>query len=138
MSTLTPSRRTHPSEDVIQGRRLATWSLWMLAAFAVVYFVTAFVGFYVVFPALGLREGDLFLFAHSVAGWVAAVVGWLLLAAPPVSGLVLGIRARRLGAGTTAVVGIVLNAVVLLLVAYLVLDEIRMAYIPSFTFPFPG
>lgn len=135
MSTVIPSPPKQTS-DVFRGKQLARWSLWMPAAFVVIYFVTAFVGLYIVFPALGLQEGDLFLFAHSVGGWVAAVVGWLLLAAAPVTGLVLGIRARREGAGRTSVVGIVLNAAVALFVAYLVFDEIRMAYIPSFTFPF--
>lgn len=138
MSTLTPSRRAQSADDVARGRRLARWSVTMLAVFVVVYFVTSFVGLYVVFPLLGLQEGDLFLFAHSVAGWVAAVVGWVLLAGAPAWGLSLGVRARRLGARTTAVVGIVLNAAVLLLVAYMAFDEIRMAYIPGFTFPFSG
>lgn len=138
MSTLTPPRRAQAPDDVARGRRLARRSVLMLAVFVVVYLVTSFVGLYVVLPALGLHEGDLFLFAHSVAGWVAAVVGWLLLAAAPVAGLALGVRARRLGARATAVVGIALNALVLLLVAYMVFDEIRMAYIPGFTFPFPS
>lgn len=138
MSTLTPSRRVQAPDDVARGRRLARWSVLMLAAFVVVYVVTSFVGLSIVLPTLGLQEGDLFLSAHSVAGWSAAVVGWLLLGAAPVSGVWLGVRGRRLGAGATAVVGIVLNALVLLLVAYTVFDEIRMAYIPGFTFPFPS
>lgn len=136
MSTLTPPRRAQISDGVVKGRALARWSVWMPVAFVVVYFLVSFVSLYVAFPLLGLQEGDLFLFAHSAAGWVVAVVGWLLLAVAPVTGLVLGVRARRLGAGTTAVTGIVLNAAVTLLLAYLVFDEIRMAYIPSFTLLF--
>jgi pimeloyl-ACP methyl ester carboxylesterase len=110
----------------------------MVAVFVGVYFLTSLIGLYLVFPMLGLREGDILLFAHSIGGWVAAVAGWLLLAAGPVTGVVLAARALRLGARASAWVAFALNALVTLFVAYTVFDEIRMAYFPQFTFPFSG
>jgi uncharacterized membrane protein len=110
----------------------------MLALFAFAYMLTSFVGAYLVFPVLGLKEGDVYLFAHSVAGWVAAAASWLVLAAAPVAGVVFGVRALRLEASNRARLGLVLNGLALLFTVYLVFDEIRMAYFPGFTFPFPG
>jgi hypothetical protein len=110
----------------------------MLALFAFAYMLTSFVGVYVVFPLLGLHEGDVYLFAHSVAGWVAAVGSWLVLAAAPVAGVMFAVRALRLEVSNRARLGLVLNALALLFTAYSVFDEIRMAYFPGFTFPFPG
>lgn len=137
MTTLSPSPRTLPKQPE-KSSRLAKRSLWMVAIFAGVYFLTSLIGLYLVFPMLGLHEGDIFLFAHSIGGWVAAVVGWLLLAAGPVTGVVLAVRALRLGARASAWAAFALNALVTLFVAYTVFDEIRMAYFPQFTFPFSG
>ncbi len=137
MTILSPSSRASP-ERPGRPRRVAGWSLWVVAVFVGVYFLTSLVGLYLVFPVLGLQQGDIFLFAHSVGGWVAAVVGWLLLAAAPVTGVVLAVRALRLGGRASAWVALALNALVTLFVAYTVFDEIRMAYFPQFTFPFSG
>jgi hypothetical protein len=134
---LSPSSRTLPKRPE-KSSRLTRWSLWMVAVFVGVYFLTSLIGSTLVFPMLGLQEGDLFLFAHSIGGWVAAVVGWLLLAAGPVTGVVLAVRALRLGAHASAWVAFVLNVLITLFVAYSVFDEIRMAYFPQFTFPFLG
>jgi hypothetical protein len=46
----------------------------MLPGFVAVFMITSFVSLYLIFPMLGLTEGD--TFAHSVAGWIAAVIGW--------------------------------------------------------------
>ena len=136
MTTLNPSPPTPRRRE--ESTRLTRRALWMFPAFVVVYFVTSFVGLYLVFPMLGLQEGDIFLFANSVAGWTAAVIGWLLLGAAPVAGVTYAVMALRRGAHLGAWVGLVVNALLMLLVAYMVFDEIRMTYFPQFTFPFSG
>ena len=137
MTTLSPSSRTSPKHPE-KSRLLTRWSLWMVAVFIGVYFLTSLLWLYLVFPMLGLQEGDILLFAHSVGGWVAAVVAWLLLAAGPVTGVVLAVRALRLRARASAWVAFALNALITFFLAYSVFDEIRMAYFPQFTFPFSG
>lgn len=137
MTTRDPSSRVSPDHLAPPGR-LTRMSFWMVAAFVGVYFLTSFIELYLVFPMLGLREGDIVLFAHSVGGWVAALVGWLLLVAAPVTGVALALRAQRLGARASAWAALTLNSLAMLLVAYMIFDEIRMAYFPQFTFPFSG
>jgi hypothetical protein len=137
MATLTPPPRTS-SRQLQQPTRLTRWSLWMLPGFLAVFMLTSFAWLYLVFPMLGLKEGDIVLFAHSVGGWVAAVIGWALLVAAPVGGVVFAVKALRRGGRVGAWVGLVLNSLVTLMVAYMVFDEIRMAYFPQFTFPFSG
>ena len=137
MTPLTPSKGpaiARAGEDV----RLTRWALWMVPGFAAVYFATSLVGLYLVFPLLGLNEGDIFLFARDAAGWAVSVVGWLLLACAPVAGLVLASRALRHGGRAGAWIALVLNAVLLLLTAYIAFDEIRMTYFPTMTFPLPA
>lgn len=136
MSTLTQPRTSkHRMDD---APRLARLSLWMLPLFALVGLVTSFVGVYVIFPLVGLEEGDVFLMAHSVAGWVWAVAFWVLLLAAPVTGVVLAAKALRRGGARAARTALVLNGALVLIAAYMAVDEVRMAYFPSFTFPFPG
>jgi hypothetical protein len=137
MTTLKPSPSTE-SPRLEDPTRLTRRSLWMIPTFVVVYFVTSFVGLYVIFPLLGLNEGDVFLFAHNPAGWITAVVGWVLLAAAPVAGVWLATLALRRGARSGAWLAMIANAIVTLFVVYMVFDEIRMAYFPQFTFPFSG
>jgi hypothetical protein len=57
----------------------------MLPAFGLVYLATSFIGLYLVFPLLDLKEGDIFLFDRSVAGWAWAIGFWLLLVAAPIA-----------------------------------------------------
>ncbi len=137
MTTVSPPSRTsrHLSQT---PTRLTRWSLWMLPISLVVFALTSFVSLYLVFPILGLQEGDITLFAHSVGGWVAAVIGWALMAAAPVAGVAFAVRALRRGGRAGAWVGLVLNSLVTLMVAYMAFDEIRMAYFPHLTFPFSG
>lgn len=119
-----------------QVPRLTRWSLLMVPAFIVIYFVTSLIGLYLIFPILDLHEGDLLLFARDVAGWMAAIVTWLLLAAAPITGVVLAVKAVRRGGRLSAWFGLVLNAALTLLVSYMVFDEIRMTYFPQMSFPF--
>lgn len=113
-------------------------SMWMIAVFVFAYLLTSFVGVYLIFPLLGLQEGDIFLFARSAGGWAAAVISWLVLIAGPIVGVVLAIRALHLEAGGRAWVALALNALAVLFTAYLMFDEMRMTYFPGFTFPFSG
>jgi hypothetical protein len=135
MTALTPSPRT-TSRQLWKPTRLTRWSLWMVPGFAAVFMFTSSIWSTLVFPLLGLKEGDIVLFARSLGGWAAAVIGWALLAAAPAAGLVFAVRALRRGGRIGARVGLVLNSLVALVVAYMVFDEIRMTYFPQFTFPF--
>jgi hypothetical protein len=135
MTTLTPSPRTAAPQPE-EASRLTRWSLWMLPTFALVYFATSFIGLYLIFPLLGLKEGDILLFDRSVAGWAWAIGLWLLLVAAPVAGVVLAVKALRRGGRSVAWTGFALNGVLVLLSAYMIFDEIRMTYFPDITFPF--
>ncbi len=137
MTIRDPSSRVPPATLATPGR-LVRMSLWMVAVFVAVYFLTSFIGLYLVFPMLGLKEGDIALFARSVGGWATALIGWLLLAAAPVTGVALAVRAQRRGARASAWIALTLNSLIALLVAYMIFDEIRMTYFPQFTFPFSG
>lgn len=98
------------------GRRLALGSLLAIPAALVWYVAMTFVGIGLQ-HALGLaddeslREGG----AWGVVGGIGLIVA---LAVPQVVGVVLGVRARRLGERRLATAGIVLNAAI---GAYLVL-----------------
>lgn len=135
MTTLTPSPRTAAPQPE-ETSRLTRWSLWMLPTFVLVYFATSFIGLYLIFPLLGLKEGDILLFDRSVAGWVWAIGLWLLLVAAPIVGVMLAVKALRRGGRTAAWTGFALNGVLVLLSAYMIFDEIRMTYFPDITFPF--
>ena len=137
MTTLTPSPKStaHQPED---ASRLTRWSLWMLPTFVAAYLATSFIGLYLIFPLLGLSEGDILLFARNVAGWAVAIAFWLLLGAAPVAGVVFAVKALRRGGRVGAWVGLVVNAALILVVAYTLFDEIRMTYFPQVTFPFPS
>jgi hypothetical protein len=74
--------------------------------------------------------------AHSWASWVWFVVTWAIVAVAPVTGIVLAAAAMRQGARWSARGSLVTNALVALLVAYQVFDEIRMSYFPSWSWPF--
>ncbi|HET8593783.1 MAG TPA: hypothetical protein VFM07_00945 [Intrasporangium sp.] len=137
MTTISPVSRASLDRGA-EARRLSSLSFWMLGLFAFAYLLTSFAGVYLVFPLLGLKEGDVFLFAHSAGGWAAATISWLLLLSGSVAGVVFAERARRLQVEARVWVGLLLNALALLFTLYLMFDELRMAYFPSFTFPFAG
>ena len=111
-----------------QVSRLTGWSLLMLPAFVVVFFVTSVVGEYVVLDLLGLPEGSLFLMEGGVAGWTAEVLMAVLLATAPVVGVWFAVRALRRGAQRKAWAGLVLNGLLVVWVAYMLFDAIRMSY----------
>lgn len=110
--------------------RLTRWSLLMLPTFVIVYLVTSVIGLYLVLGLLGLSEGDLFLMQRGVAGWVMEVLFALLLVAAPVAGVWFAGAALRRRGRWGAWVGLVLNGLLVLLVAYMFVDAILMTYYP--------
>ena len=125
VSTPAPSTGTGPAPRISNPAR---WSLLMLPVFVVVYFVTAFVGEYVVLDLLDLPEGSLFLMAGGFAGWAVEILFALVLVSAPLAGTWLAVRAVRSGAGTKAWTGLVLNGLLVLLVLYMFIDAVRMSY----------
>jgi hypothetical protein len=113
-----------------QVSRLATWSLLMVPVFVVVFVVTSLVGEYLVLDLLGLPEGSLFLMEGGIAGWTAEVLSAVLLAGGPVAGLWLAVRALRGGSRhkAWAWAGLIVNALLVVLVAFMFVDAIRMSY----------
>ena len=125
MTLLAPTRA--PAAKETRARELTHWSWWMVPVFVVVW-VAAGLLTYAALGWFGLEEGDLVLMAHSAGAWVLDVVVWAVSAAAPVTGAVLAARALRLGAAGSARVALVLNALLVLVVAYGVVDEARMSY----------
>jgi hypothetical protein len=133
MSVSTPAPTPHRHRTPVtpapaDAARSSTWSLLMLAVFVLVYFVTGAFGEYVVLGWLGLPEGSLFLMAGGLAGWATEIAFALALVAPPVAGVWFAVRALRAGGRWPAWTGLVLNALLVLLVAYMFVDAIRMSY----------
>ncbi|MGN6577227.1 MAG: hypothetical protein ACTHKG_16260 [Nocardioides sp.] len=100
----------------------------MLPLFAAAFFATSFFGEYVVLDLLGLPEGSLFLMAGGFAGWAVELGFVAVLLAAPVAGIWLARQALRSGSSRTAWTGLVANAFLVLLVAYLFVDAVRMSY----------
>jgi MFS family permease len=93
------------------GRRVATQSLLMVAATAVAAVVAGIVGTFLQFVVFDLEEQELL----PEAGVWGSLAGFFLLALmvlPAVVGMVLGVRARRLGERRLGTTGIVVNAVI--------------------------
>jgi hypothetical protein len=91
------------------GRRWAIASLLMVPALFVLYVPLYFVG-WAFQSALGLAEDELLVEAGP-RGVVAAVLMLALTAVPQIVGVVLGVKARRLGEVSLGTTGIVVNAV---------------------------
>lgn len=127
MSVTTPKPHT-ASHAPGHGARMTRRSLLMLPLFVVAFFVTSFVGEYVVLDLLGLPEGSLFLMEEGIAGWVTEIVFVLLLVAAPVAGVWFAVRALRDQGRWPAWTGLVLNALLVLFVAYMFVDAIRMSF----------
>jgi len=127
VTTITPVRHAGTPAPPA-AIRLARWSWAMLPVFLVLWLVVGMVTYFSL-GLLGLREGDLVLMAHSVTAWVFDLICWAVLAAAPLAGVVLAVRARIAG-GRPAVwlVPLLANVAVVLLVGYQVVDEIRMSY----------
>lgn len=106
-----PSHRHRFSLPEEPGRRVATWSLLMVAATAVAAVVAGAVGTFLQLVVFDLEEQQL-LSEAGAWGYVAALCLLALLVVPASVGLALGVRARRLGERRLGTIGIVVNAVV--------------------------
>ena len=108
---VTPPQRHRFSLPEDPGRRVATQSLLMVAATAVAAVVAGIVGTFLQFVVFDLGEQEL-LTEAGVWGYVAAVLLLALMVLPAVTGIVLGVRARRLGEHRLGTTGMIVNAVV--------------------------
>ena len=108
---VTPPQRHRFSLPENPGRRAATQSLLMVAATAVAAVVAGIIGTFLQFVVFDLGEQEL-LTEAGVWGYVAAVILLALMVLPAVTGIVLGVRARRLGEHRRGTTGMIVNAVV--------------------------
>ena len=118
-----PGARSHRhrlSFPADPARRVATWSLLMVAASAVALMIGGAVGTFLQFWVFDLEEQQL-LSEAGAWGYVAAFCLVVLIVLPAVIGIVLGVRGRRLGERRLGTTGIVVNA---LIAAYLVLTGV--------------
>jgi MFS family permease len=120
---LPPAHRHRLSLPAEPGRRTAAWSLLMVAGTAVALLVAGVVGTFLQLVVFDLEEQE--SIGHAGAwGYAAGFFLLALMTLPAVAGIILGIRARRLGERHGGTAGFVVNA---LIVAYLVIPGI--AYI---------
>jgi hypothetical protein len=98
--------------DSERGRRLATRSLLMLPMLLLTAAVGAFVGFWLL--SRHDLEGSEPMSAQGGYGWMVWAVTTAIFLAPAAVGLVLGLRARRHGAGLRGTLGVALNGLILL------------------------
>ena len=108
---VTPSQRHRFSLPDEPGRRIATQSLLMVAATAAAAVVAGIVGTFLQFVVFDLGEQEL-LPEAGVWGYFAGFFLLALMVLPAVVGMVLGVRARRLGERRLGTTGIVVNAVI--------------------------
>lgn len=102
------------------ARRVATWSLLMVAASTVAFVISSAVGTFLQLTVFDLEEQQL-LSEAGAWGYVAAFCLVVLMVLPAVIGIVLGLRGRRLGERRLGTTGLVVNA---LIAAYLVLTGV--------------
>ena len=93
------------------GRRVATQSLLMVAATMAGGVVAGIVGTFLQFVVFDLGEQELLTEAGGW-GYVAAVFLLALMVLPAVTGIALGVRARRLDEHRLGTTGMIVNAVV--------------------------
>jgi MFS family permease len=108
---VTPPQRHRFSLAEEPGRRVATQSLLMVAATVVAAVVAGIVGTFLQLVVFDLGDQEL-LTEAGMWGYVAAVLLLALMVLPAVMGIVLGVRARRLGEHRRGTTGIIVNAVV--------------------------
>jgi MFS family permease len=108
---ITPPQRQRFSLPEDRGRRAATQSLLMVAATAVAAVVAGIVGTFLQLVVFDLGEQEL-LTEAGVWGYVAAVLLLALMVLPAVRGIVLGVRARRLGEHRLGTTGMIVNVVI--------------------------
>lgn len=106
---VSPSHRHRFSLPEEPGRRVAAQSLLMVAATAAAAVVAGIVGTFLEFVVFDLEEQQL-LPEAGVWGYVAGFFLLALMELPALVGMVLGVRARRLGERRLGTTGIVVNA----------------------------
>ena len=107
----TPSQRHRFSLPDEPGRRNAAQSLLVVAVTAAVAVVAGIVGTLLQSVVFDLEEQAL-LSDAGVWGYVAGVFLLVLMVLPAVVGMVLGVRARRLGERRLGTTGIAVNGVI--------------------------
>ena len=97
--------------DEERGRRLGTWSLLMLVMLVLSAILAAVFGMFM----LGRRdlEGSEPMSVQGAYGWMVWAVSTAILLVPMAIGLVLGFKARRLGAKRLGLAGILIDGVIL-------------------------
>jgi hypothetical protein len=101
-------------------RRVAVWSLLMVAATTVAGLIAGAAGTFLQFVVFDLEEQQL-LSEAGAWGYIAAFFLLALMVVPASVGIVLGFRARRLGERRLGTTGFVVNA---LAASYLVVTAI--------------
>ena len=108
---VTSSHRHRLSLPDEPGRRMATQSLLMVAATAAAAIVAGIIGTFLQFVVFDLEEQEL-LPEAGAWGYVAGLSLLALMVLPAAVGMVLGVRARRLGEHRLGTAGIVVNALI--------------------------
>ena len=108
---VTSSHRHRLSLPEEPGRRVATQSLLMVAVTAAAAVVAGIIGTFLQFVVFDLEEQEL-LPEAGAWGYVAGFFLLALMVLPAVVGMVLGVRARRLGEHRLGTTGIVVNALI--------------------------
>jgi amino acid transporter len=115
-----PSHRHRFSLPEESGRRVATWSLFMVAATALAALTAGALGTFLQFVVFDLEEQQP-LSKAGAWGYGAGLVLVALMVIPALVGIALGVRARRLGERRLGTTGIVMNA---LIASYLVITAV--------------
>lgn len=114
---VTPSHRHRFSLQEQSARRVAKWSLLMVAATALAALTAGAVGTFLQLVVFDLEEQQL-LSEAGAWGYVGGLALLALMVIPALVGIALGVRARRLGERRLGTTGIVMNA---LIASYLVI-----------------
>jgi cytochrome c oxidase subunit IV len=101
-----------PDETLEKAQRLARWSLLMLVMLIPAALIAAIFGVYM----LGRRdlEGSEPMSVQGAYGWMVWAISTIILLAPVAVGLVLGLKARRLGAKRLGLVGSLIDGAILI------------------------
>ncbi len=119
-TSLPPAHRHRFSLPVEPGHRAATLSLLMVPGTAIALIVAGAVGTFLQVVVFDLEEQES-IGQAGVWGYVAGFFLLALIALPSLAGIILGIRARRLGERRQGTTAFVVNV---LIVAYLVIPGI--------------
>jgi MFS family permease len=93
------------------GRRVAAWSLLMVAGTAVALLLAGVAGTFLQLVVFDLDEQE--SIGHAGAwGYVAGFFLLALMALPALAGIVLGVRARRVGERRRGTTGVLVNALI--------------------------